>query len=326
MRIFLPAVRLSPSRSRAFRTPRPSCVRAVEALASPGRRRHFSLRSYPFAVFPFAGCNKEPSRLLRWIAWHCTHHRDPSGMQGSSIAPFDFSRPAASSVRSRLVFCRAPGAFEVKAGDIRLTASSLRGLRHCSRVRLGPGPRSFQRLRKENLAAPAQSSCRCAADGVGAKAGTLTHLGCVPWRGSAGKSAGKVAKARISSPSRMNLVAIIQQSVPCRDRLRFVRSKPRSARPPSPICLRKSPAVARGALYGTLARRCAARQPFHAAAKPGCPDRSPEEGPRSAQPGFACGRAHAPGRKPIGPGLFFDRTEDDAGMPADRFGLLKGPF
>jgi hypothetical protein len=35
---------------------------------------------------------------------------------------------------------------------------------------------------------------------------------------------------------RMNGYSTTQLSVPCRERLRFVRSKPRSARPPSPIC------------------------------------------------------------------------------------------
>jgi hypothetical protein len=247
-------------------------------------------------------------------------------MLGSSIAPFDFSGRAASSVRSRLVFCRAPGDCELKAGDIRPTASSLRGLRHCSRVRLGPGPRSFQRLRKENLAAPAQSSCRCAADGVGAKAGTLTHLGCVPWRGSAGKSAGKVAKARISSPSRMNLVAIIQQSVPCRDRLRFVRSKPRSARPPSPIWLTQ---IAFGGARGSL------WNVGRPAAPPVC---------RSAPPQSQVARISAQkrGRDPLNPApltvehthqggcqsarVFFRPHRRRCRHGADRFGLLRGPF
>jgi hypothetical protein len=176
-------------------------------------------------------------------------------MLGSSIAPFDFSGRAVSSVRSRLVFCFAPGACELNAGDIRLTASWLRGLRHCSRVRLGPGPRSFQRLRKENLLAPAQSLCRCAADGVGAKAGTLTLLA-VP-RGAESR------RSRLGGRQGSDVFTIRNEHGLNYTAVCFHAGIVFGSCGLSPVPLglhprfglRKSPAVVRGALCGTMAGR-----------------------------------------------------------------------
>ncbi len=157
-----------------------------KAFASPGRRRCIPMLSCVWRV-SVRRSQQRIVRLLRWIAWHCTHHRGLSGMLGSSIVPFDFSGRAALSVRSRLVFCLAPGACELNAGDTRLTAYWLRGLRHCSRIRFWRGCRSFRHLRIEiwrrrNLRAVARQ--RAFGQRLGRQAASSCFV--APKRGEAG--------------------------------------------------------------------------------------------------------------------------------------------